>query len=36
VSSVLRVVQKCLEEDVLVFKHTIQGVVDELEVRSIC
>ena len=27
-------VNRCLDEDINVFKHTIQDVVDELEVRS--
>ena len=28
-----QVVNRCLDEDINVFKHTIQDVVDELEVR---
>ena len=29
-------VNRCLDEDITVFKHTIQDVVDELEVRPLC
>ncbi|KAK9828880.1 hypothetical protein WJX72_002570 [[Myrmecia] bisecta] len=31
VESLLAIANKCLEEDVIIFKHTIQDVVDELE-----
>lgn len=30
--SIVQVVNKCLDEEINVFKHTIQDVVDELEV----
>jgi hypothetical protein len=33
VCSLLAVVHKCLQDDIVVFRHTIQAVVDELEVR---
>ena len=32
--SLLAVVQKCLQDDIIVFRHTIQAVVDELEVSQ--
>lgn len=32
-NNAVQVVNRCLDEDINVFKHTIQDVVDELEVR---
>lgn len=34
--SIVAVVDKCLEEDLAVFKATVQDIVDELEVRIYC
>lgn len=36
ICSIVRVVNKCLDEEINVFKHTIQDVVDELEVCDRC